>query len=186
MRTALLLLAFCLSSPALAQMPEPSPLLAAIVPVEPEARACFARVYDAAHLKTHPHQTVTGMEFRLTWHVFEQEGNEPFGDYMFQMRVDRRGAKKQAHGTGPCMERDGKAFCGIECDGGGVFLKPREDGALLVSFDDMWGIRLSESCDGDEEDEDAAVPLKPGRDDRSFRLERLPDGQCPAYEDWDK
>ena len=184
MRAALFLLALCLTSPAAAQMPEPSPLLATIVPVQPEARACFARVYDAAHLKKHPRQTVTAMEFRLTWHIFRQEGNEPFGDHMFQMRVDRRGAKKQAHGTGPCMERAGKAFCGIECDGGGVFLEPRDDGSLLVSFGDMWGIRLSESCDGEEEDEDAAASLEPGQDDKSFRLERLPDSQCPAWEDW--
>ena len=185
MRAMLLFLSFFLLTPAHAAGDPPSPLLAAIVPAEPEARACFRRVYSADHLKKHPAQTVTGMEFRLTWHVFEvEEGEKPFAGYLFQMRAERRGASKAASGIGPCMERDGKAFCGIECDGGGVYLKPREGGALLVSFDDMWGIRLSDSCDGDEEDEDAMVMLEPGSDDRSFRLERLPDDQCPAYGDW--
>ncbi len=77
------------------------------------------------------------------------------------------------------MEQDGKIFCGVECDGGGVFVTRREDGSLMVSFDDMWGIRMSDSC-GEEE----GVEFKPGKDDKAFRLDPLPVSQCPAYDAW--
>ncbi len=91
MRKALLTLFLLAPVCASAQEAKPSALIGAIVPAEPEARACFVREYTDEHLKAHPAQTVAGMEFRLTWHVFEvEEGAEPFSDYQFHLGVRKR------------------------------------------------------------------------------------------------
>ena len=185
MRKALLALFLLAPVSASAQEAKPSALIGAIVPAEPEARACFVREYTDEHLKDHPAQTVAGMEFRLTWHVFEvEEGAEPFSDYQFYLGVRKRGGKKELTAGGPCMEQEGKIFCGVECDGGGVFVTKREDGSLMVSFDDMWGIRMSDSCGEEEASEEAGVEFKPGKDDKSFRLDPLPASQCPVFDAW--
>lgn len=185
MRKALLALFLLVPVCASAQEAKPSALIGAIVPAEPEARACFVREYTDEHHKAHPAQTVAAMEFRLTWHVFQvEEGAEPFSGYQFQMSVKRRDSGTEQTGSGPCMEQNGKIFCGVECDGGGVYLKKREDGSVLVSFDDMWGIRLLGSCGDDEEADANTVTLEPGKDDKAFRLDPLPVSQCPAYDAW--
>ena len=184
-RTALLALFLLAPLAASADEAKPSALIGAIVPAEPEARACFVRQYTQDHLKAHPAQTVAAMEFRLTWHVFAvEEGAEPFSDYQFHLGVRKRGAKKELTAGGPCMEQGGKIFCGVECDGGGVFVTKREDGSLTVSFDDMWGIRMSDSCGEEEASEETGVEFKPGKDDKVFRLDPVPASQCPAFETW--
>lgn len=153
---------------------------------EQGAHACWRRIYSKDHLARHPAQTVADIEFRLTYQTFGPDGDfpEPLHSYFFQLLAKRRGAEKHLQAIGNCMIRqDGRVFCGVECDGGGVYVRPKEDaGRILVSFDEMWGIALSE-C-GEETEEPDAVPLEPGMDDKSFLLGRLDDASCPAYEDW--
>lgn len=157
-----------------------APELAALLQPEPEARICFGRKYDAKHLAAHPDQKVTEIRYNLTWHVFsEEEGGQ--GAYLFLLSAKRRGDRELLHASGPCMVREGKVFCGVECDGGGLYAKRRDDGSLLLSFDDMWGIRMTPDCGEEEED---AVSLEPGKDDKSFRLDPLPASACPAYDEW--
>jgi len=157
---------------------ERPPELRALFPESENAPACYARLYDAKHLASHPDQKVTAMELRLVLRTAGSD-DEPGIGHLFQMRVKTRGSKDTLSGTGPCMVEGGKVFCGIECDGGGVFVKKRDDGSLLVSFDDMWGIRLAGDCGEDEAD---GKELLPGKDDRSFRLD--PVSHCPPYEEW--
>lgn len=198
-RTAILVIALLLAAPAVAAMSqnvpptaskpmqpggeeavefERPPELRALFPEETNTPACYARAYDAKHLADHPQQKVTAMELRLVLRTVGSDDDTARG-HLFQMRVKTRGSKEVMTGIGPCMVEGGKVFCGIECDGGGVYVKKRDDGALIVSFDDMWGIRLADDCG--EDDEEAAA-LKPGKDDRSFRLD--PVASCPAYEKW--
>jgi hypothetical protein len=165
--------------PAGAVEPEAPPALAALLAPSPNARACYSRAYDKAHLAAHPKQKVADIALRLTWRVIEGECEDCSQGYLFQMQLRRRADKKPLVASGPCMERDGKAFCGVECDGGGVFLEKRGDGSLLVAFGDSWGIRMSPDCG--EEDE---VAIEPGADDKAFRLDPLPAAQCPPYDKW--
>lgn len=39
---------------------------------------------------------------------------------------------------------------------------------------------MTEGCDGEE----SAIDLEPGADDGEFLLSRVPDAECPIFEDW--
>ena len=181
----------CVSTPSSsgAQAIEPGKEgeLARIVKPRQGERACFGRVYDAEHLQSHPDQRVAKMDFRLAYEVHEPDRFFPDGqrNYYFQLRVALRD-RKQAHplqASGECApSADGKRiFCGVECDGGGIVIRQRDDGKLLVDLAATGRIRMTKGCD--EEGEDGA-DLLPGKDDRTFLLGRSAAGQCPAYEDW--
>lgn len=157
--------------------------LAEIVRPVPGERACFRRAYDANHLAAHPHQQVTSMEFRLTYHRYDPDENYPEGqrNYYFNLLVERRGKSGKLHATGECVFYDGAIACGVECDGGGIGLRRDGKGSLLVDLTVYSSIRMTDGCGDAEED---AVELAAGRDDRLFRLDPVPDSQCPAYADW--
>lgn len=170
-----------LAAPAMAGTVEPGKEgpLAGIVPPSPGAHACFKRVYDEKHLAAHPKQSVREIEFRLAYHRFEADENYPQGqrNYYFDLLVRRKGEAGRASGGGECSPTDSGIFCGIDCDGGGIFLKQDRQG-ILLEFGDMWGIRMGSECGGGGEGAD----LVPGGDDRSFKLTRIE--ACPVYEEW--
>jgi hypothetical protein len=179
-------LALVSTSPlAMAQAVEPGKEgeLALILKPDPGNHVCFRRDYDEKHLAAHPKQTVASMELRLAYHRFEPDTGYPEGqrNYYFDLIVKRRDGKK-ASGVGECSPREGGAiFCGIDCDGGGFYLKRRGGGkSVLVDFQDMWGIRLAGECGGGEGEPTA---LEPGADDKSFRLDPSA-AACPEYEQW--
>jgi hypothetical protein len=59
-------------------------------------------------------------------------------------------------------------FCGVDCDGGGVFVKLRNADQMLVDLERKGTIAMSYSC-GEEE----GFPLQSGRDDKTFLLTRM-------------
>jgi hypothetical protein len=152
-----------------------------LVPAENGAKACFSRVYDASHLARHKDQKVVEMGFRLAFVVEKNDDGSTYESWRYALDAKRRGDAKAAVATGECGNEGGRSFCGVECDGGGVYVVPQPDGSLLVEFGDSRGIRMTAGCG---EDEDDFVMLEPGKDDKAFRLARLPDAQCPAYADW--
>lgn len=151
--------------------------LGRIVPPEDGARACFKRVYDAAHLAKHPDQKVEEIGFRMAYAGPETEAGPDGRHYAFRLEARRRGEGRSISTGGECRETDGRIFCFVECDGGGIYLSPRAGRSILLSFGDSEGIRM-EGCGETDE------ALLPGRDDKSFRLDRLPASQCPAYAHW--
>lgn len=93
--------------------------------------ACYARVYDAAHLGAHPHQTVT--RFFLgdpgeAWRATQSPGhfNVAFG---FQI-VDRQDIYS---GVGICEPRGAGAICDIESDGGSFTIAPNGEDLRIVA-----------------------------------------------------
>jgi hypothetical protein len=179
----LLLVAASLQAAAEPVEPGKEGELALILKPKPGAHACFRREYDNKHLAVHPKQTVTAMELRLAYHRHEPDTHYPQGqrNYYFDLIVKRRGKEKTASGGGECTSGADGIFCGVECDGGGFTLKRAKDGnSLVVDFGEMWGIRLTEGCGEDESD---YTELKPGADDKSFRLDPSA-ANCPAYEAW--
>ena len=155
--------------------------VASIVPAEDGAKACFARNYGSAHLASHKDQKVVEMRFRLAFVVETNDDGSTYKSWRYAMNARQRGDAEDLLATGECGESGGKSFCGVECDGGGVYVIPQPDGSLLVEFGDSRGIRMTAGCGEDEND---FVMLEPGKDDKSFRLARVPDAQCPAYADW--
>ncbi len=161
--------------------PDGGPELAALFPAEPNDPACYARAYSAGHLADHPQQKVTAIVMRLVNREAGDDQDNPGVGHLFQLQVKRRGENRLLKALGPCMGEGGRVFCGVECDGGGLYARKRDDGALILSFDDSWGIRMTTTCDEDEAD---AAELLPGADDKVFRLDPLPVSQCPPYEAW--
>lgn len=173
--------------PGFAQTVEPGregPLADIVQPTD-GARACYSRVYDAAHLKAHPHQQITEMSFRLAYYIHDPDETYPKGqrNYYFELAAKRRGDSRRLTAGGECAPTEtGSIFCGVECDGGGVGLAASGKHKVLVDLEAAGRLRMTLSCGGDEEGE--GVVLEPGRDDKTFLLGRVADADCPNYEDW--
>jgi len=158
-----------------------SPELAALFPSQPNVPACYGRAYDAKHLAQHPDQKVTAIAMRFVNRDAGADPAIPGVGHLFQLQARLRGGSKTLKALGPCLAEGDKVFCGVECDGGGLYAKKRDDGALILAFNESWGIRMTTTCD---EDEGNVAELLPGKDDKSFRLDPLPASQCPPYEEW--
>lgn len=159
-------------------------VLADILPPTPGKRLCFARSYSKDHLEAHPKQTVTDIRFQLAYvrHKSDEAFPEGARYYYFRMTAKLRGSSKTYKTTGECSAHGAEIFCGVECDGGGVNLRSRPKGRLLVFFRKSEEIRMTDGCDG--MDDYDAFELKPGVDDREFLLDPTSAASCPAYEKW--
>jgi hypothetical protein len=51
------------------------------------------------------------------------------------MSVTPGGGTDVLDASGECMDREGRAWCGVECDGGGFFIDPHGDEVVLLSLD---------------------------------------------------
>lgn len=158
--------------------------LAKFLPPQDGARVCYSRVYDAEHLKKHPRQQVTEMEFRLTYYTHEPDEFFPKGqrNYYFAVLAKLRGQAPDEPliAEGECAPHGNSISCGVECDGGGVVLTRREAGKVLVDLTALGRLRMTSGCDA----EDGVVELVPGEDDKSFLLSKATESSCPVYEDW--
>jgi hypothetical protein len=169
------------ATPAVAQPVEPGEEgdLALLVKPEHGARACFSRIYDAAHLNAHPRQTVTEMHFRLSYYKHEPDQNYPLAqrNYYFKLLAKRRGDADMLSSFGECTIYEGKMGCGVDCDGGGVGLSRAGSGRILIDLTVMGRLRMTNGCgEGDY------VDLEPGEDDKTFLLG--PTAECPPFEEW--
>lgn len=152
--------------------------------LEPVAgqRICYARIYSSAHLAKHPKQRVTEIGFWLAYHRFPPDEFYPQGqrNYYFALTAKRKGSGRLLTARGECGPNGNSIGCGVECDGGGVSVTRRPGDKILVSLGKDGWIRMTEGCD----EEESAVNLEAGEDDREFLLSRLPDSACPPYGAW--
>jgi hypothetical protein len=155
--------------------------LADILPATPGSRACYARSYDAKHLREHPQQRVSGITFAIRTTGFDDKGEwvlrpgekYKYTRYLFAIRFVRRDMKRAQTTSGECQQGEKASGCFVECDGGGFALEKSGEGLLLRLLDE--GIRID---DCDEKD----IRLKPGTDDKVFRVEKVATQQCRALE----
>ncbi|MBA3446196.1 MAG: hypothetical protein H0T56_01050 [Pseudaminobacter sp.] len=159
--------------------------LARFVPPEHGRRACFARSYDDAHLKKHPQQKVTEIQFRLTYYQYEPDEFWPKGQrsYYFQVLAKLRGQEETLNVIGDCMNSDlpGTLFCGVDDDGGGVTVKrTAKADEILLGLEATGRLRMSVGSD----DGEGGFVLEPGEDDKSFLLSETNQESCPDYDDW--
>jgi hypothetical protein len=182
---AVLATAALLPAPAAAQNRN-SPVFTA------DKEACYGRVYDRAHLASHPLQKVTSL------HVLRSLGERPAAE---NWQPDQRGEliKKfrdegQADVTAFVTFKDRKGtfhnflscnregpkgtLCYIDCDGGSFNLRRANPSALLLENE---GFVLVGGC-GEEVAEGKEVYFKPGQDDKVFRLDAKPLAVCRAEE----
>jgi hypothetical protein len=180
-------LALVLSGAALSAALEPPGFTAlnTLLPAQPGSKACYVRSYDAANLRAHPRQRITAMKFLLSVGAYDpkpEKAEQPSDRfyYMFSMSVSRRGDKRLLHTSGDCLV-DAEISCVVDCDGGGVMLdKMPPAGSLIVRLKDG-GIRMFHDCD-----EEQGVLVKPGTDDKVFRLDKAASEACRALEDKDE
>jgi hypothetical protein len=179
------ILAICATAlPAAAQPIEPGAEghLADLLSPKPGEHICFAREYDAAHLKAHPRQEVQAIAFRLAYFMHEPDEYFPKGqrNYYFHLSTKMRPDGHELSTAGECTPTsDGtRIHCGVDCDGGGVMIrKAAEPGSLLIDLETTGRIRMGEGCD-------AGVDLEPGVDDKTFLLTLVPAESCPSYDEW--
>jgi hypothetical protein len=152
--------------------------LGKLLPPVHDRKVCFARTYDAAHLREHPKQKVQSLLFQIRYHRHDPEKGNPQGqrNYYFGMAAKVMGQTKTLYASGECTSGGGGIHCGVECDGGGVDLRhDPKTGTLTLSYDKLIPrIRMTVGCDG----EDNTVDLTPGADDRVFRLSRANPSAC--------
>ena len=176
---SLLMGSLLLATPAVAQ-PVPrgqEGALAGVLAPKHEASVCYARTYDAAHLKQHPQQKTTQVLFRLRYFDHRQDKDDPMDqqNYYFTLGVKQKGRAKLLRADGECSATATGFRCGVECDGGGVTIAPDANAAtLLIDLGRDGRIRMTQGCD----EETNAVELTPGADDQSFRVSRVDAGKC--------
>jgi hypothetical protein len=148
--------------------------------------ACFARVYDRAHLRAHPNQKVERIFFYRGGDPVSHPNEEPAYDssYDSYLATTERGAKKPewtGAWCGPGADEDGNPVgirCAMECDRTLASLRLDAKGRLIVENLDRY-LHLDPSVAeeyGDAEYERRAL----GTDDDGFALERRPAAECRA------
>ncbi|WP_054311433.1 hypothetical protein [Mesorhizobium sp. 1M-11] len=150
--------------------------------------ACFGRVYDASHLKAHPHQKVARIFFYHGRDPVSRPSEDPYdgvgsAGYNGFMATTARGAPKPEWVGGWCNasgEGGDKSsiHCGMECDRTMAELSLDAAGRLKVdAFDrDIYLDIGAEDELGKVEYERQAL----GTDDNGFLLERRPVADCKA------
>ena len=178
-------LALLSGAPALAQsdlQPGFDKRLLLLAPAEDKAQSCFLRRYDAAHLKSRPKQRVEsiGMCVEVERIEPEEKGEPVRYRYNFDFAAKVKGQARPAKTGGECgfsymppgeQKRIAAKpiWCGVDCDGGGVNIEARKDGAeLLVRLE---RIRVSSECGG-ADDESNSFDITGGADDKVFILPR--------------
>lgn len=131
------------------------------------ATTCWSRAYDRQHLASHPDQQVTAMDLAVTYMA---ESHVSAAQYVFRLEVDMRDG---SHGeaVGPCMADGNDIWCGVECDGGGVYVSTGSSDSVIVDLERRGAIWMSTSCG--EENFDEGFSLEAGLDDKQFRLDEL-------------
>jgi len=188
MRSALIGgLVLVLSGVAFGATPETPGFVAlnTILPAQAGNMACYVRSYDAAHLRAHPQQRITAMKFLLGVSAYDPKPADAKGPsdlfyYTFSMSVARRGDKRLLHTSGDCLVND-EISCVVDCDGGGLALDKLSPAGSLVIRLHKDGIRMFHDCD-----EEQGVLVKPGADDKVFRLDKTANNACQALDDKEK
>ena len=166
---------FCLATAASVQAVEPSRFLSDLMgrkPVAGKTFACYARVYDDAHLASHPRQNVRALQVLVTAYLINGESF-----YQLRMGLQFRNRPETFTTTGECGEGSvpDSVRRGAVCAGPGGPLRLSLDGkdSVLMSLPD--GTELWPPGPPDPKN---AVKDALGPDDEVFRLDRARLSEC--------
>jgi hypothetical protein len=157
-----------------------SGFIARFIGVEPsktaDAFACFNRVYDPAHLASHPQQNVKTMTLlALVDPANVDEVQLRFG-VTFRTRkgmLETNGGCAVVSGEGDAAASANTAHCNVDCEGGAIDVTLKTDGNVLVGI--PAGARLWKPGDDNPDDN---VHGAFGPDDKLFRLDRASLSEC--------
>ncbi|MBK1794662.1 hypothetical protein JHL21_09110 [Devosia sp. WQ 349] len=143
--------------------------------VHSDGTACWYRAYTEQHLRDHPQQNVTSLSFTLTYQEPDEFGLEEF---VFRLDASLRDGR-QGTAVGPCAVEGLELWCGVECDGGGIYVSAREGRRVLIDLARTGRIAMSYDCGS--EDFESGFSLDAGLDDKQFLLsDLLPQFCMPA------
>ncbi|WP_146126952.1 hypothetical protein [Labrys okinawensis] len=140
--------------------------------------ACYRRAYDAPHLGRHPQQNVRTMTLLVAGSA--EEGADP--GYTLALGVTFRKAGTHFETFGGCgsigpsgapAAKANVAHCSVDCDGGAIDIRLKDDKSVLVAIPD--GARIWKAG-SDSEDSDERKRF--GTDDKLFRLDRTALTDC--------
>jgi len=144
-------------------------------PGKGKSYACFARVYDPAHLASHPRQNVRSMILLVVL--------DPENPYSYQLRIGShfRSLKGMLDTEGDCgVAQDSTdaaspagAHCSVACDGGSIDVALKDKDAVLLTIPE--GARLWKPG---ADETSGNVHGAFGPDDKLFRLDRSPVAEC--------
>jgi hypothetical protein len=143
--------------------------------------ACFNRVYDPAHLASHPQQNTRAMAALVVYTIDPKVTDEPQYDlrigvnfrksaHMLEVEGDCRALKPEDDPNGPVT-----AHCSVACDGGSLDVALKDNGSLLVTIPE--GARTF-TPGLDLEKEPRRLHGGFGADDKLFRVDRADIRQC--------
>lgn len=157
------------------------------------APACFANVFDAAHMKAHPDQTVTALRLVRGYPQLRMEDETAGPDapkdappdqargVMAQLIVTFRdaggkGSPKRFAAAVNCTADAGASQlrCGIDCDGGGFSVEREAGGTLRMTIENGRNLRIAGGCTNRRAYR--GLGTEPG--DRSFSLTATPMAAC--------
>lgn len=175
MRVKLAAAAFTLLSPVLAME------MAAARPLEAElpkdARACWSRAYDDAHLKAHPRQQVTGLKLvHLPEDWPQAEGGRFFVDLKFNLRKRVKAQDYDYSISAFCGASKSGLLCVNEWDAA-TYRIDRASGGIVIR---NAGTIIANPIPYDaEEVADGAVRITAAPDDKAWLLTtRTSDASC--------
>jgi hypothetical protein len=186
MRIVLACLAALAAAVAQAQDGEKRSPLPEHLPLRTEA--CFGRVYDAKHLAAHPKQRVTSFHLARGFSSDLNAEEEPLppeqlldadGEYSHVLVTayvrfrDRPGVF--SNGLNCLRGNDGSVRCGVDCDGGSFKLKAAGRDSVLLENE---GFVVVGGCGASEDEREQEEFVRPGADDRVFRLDKKPVSVC--------
>lgn len=151
---------------------------------------CYARDYDAAHMKAHPKQKVTAIA--LTYVPEKTFAETPEPQKMWDQYADApafsaivavrfKGDERVALGPAYCRTGSSKMLeCGIEGDGGGFNVLIQEDGRVKLVNESGFSVAYP-GRNPDAEDGEYVV-VDPKDDHDAFLMAAAKGGLCDA--DW--
>ena len=198
-------LLFSLLMPAAAQQTIKD--LSEVLPKKKNETICYARSYDAAHLKAHPQQKITSVVLSIKFDGLPKE--EKLDPYSFGLAVKVRGRAKPLEGFGNCHplaplsedyfkgmkpeeEKAARAVMAerlavVKTKGLALECYIECDGGSMMIEPAPKGnalhmhldrLRMNESCDTGE----SAVDIQRGADDRTFRLDKASAAVCKSLD----
>lgn len=182
--------------------------LSEVLPKKKNETICYARTYDAAHLKAHPKQKITSVVLSIKFDGLPKE--EKLDPYSFSIAAKIRGRSKTLTGYGNChplapvsedyfksmKPEDEKIVRAVMAERMAVV---KTKGLALECYVECDGgsvmvepapkgnalhmhldrLRMTDSCDAEEN----SVEIDKGTDDRTFRLDKASAAVCKALDD---
>ncbi len=166
MKLAVVFAALALASVAQAGAPKLGDVFKGVTYAQPK---CFGREYSRAELKAHPKQTVEQIKAKLI--KYSADTSMPSAGLKIEVRLKGEEGVNY-HAEFSCMDYQGKAFCGIECDGGSVTIAEFDGQKMTLNSE---GFNIHGGC-GEEGVTKFLEAIKGGDD--IFKMQALPQSYC--------